>query len=268
MARTHTRRGAPACTSLHGASGYCQSASALRHGRLAGLRMRCSCFPPSALCIPCRSVRLRLALAQETQLLPALVARVAAAGEGGAPGAAEPPVVQEHVVVCALLGAFCGSINHVDVDADSCASGCVARCRCCDWRVFAAARWRWHPPPACGFQVSALASADRPLQACCTAGWRCLPRWLRTCSSGPSGGATCRCTAPAACCAASWISPAAAELLPAMQAPNQPGATPLPSHHPSCCAHRQRTRCGHRSQRGTRSSSGAGATCWRVWGTC
>lgn len=66
---------------------------------------------------PRRNVRLRLALAQQTQLLPSLAAGVAAAGADRA--LPEPAATKKHVAVCALLGAFAGSINHTDVEADS-----------------------------------------------------------------------------------------------------------------------------------------------------
>ncbi|KAL4437334.1 hypothetical protein ABPG75_004473 [Micractinium tetrahymenae] len=63
-------------------------------------------------------VRLRLALAQQTQLLPVLSAKVAAAGEGRLE-LPEPYATRQHIAACALLGDFAGSINHIDVEADS-----------------------------------------------------------------------------------------------------------------------------------------------------
>ncbi|KAI7842513.1 hypothetical protein COHA_003867 [Chlorella ohadii] len=63
-------------------------------------------------------VRLRLALAQQTQLLPRLAASVVAAGAGTVE-LPEPAATKKHVAACALLGAFSGSINHIDVEANS-----------------------------------------------------------------------------------------------------------------------------------------------------
>lgn len=63
-------------------------------------------------------MRLRLALGQQTQLLPRLAAAVTAAGTGTVE-LPEPAATKKHVAACALLGAFSASINHIDVEADS-----------------------------------------------------------------------------------------------------------------------------------------------------
>ena len=60
-------------------------------------------------------MQLRLALARQTELLPALAARVA---EWQVPPRQDPAAAKEDVVALATLGAVAASLNHNEVMAD------------------------------------------------------------------------------------------------------------------------------------------------------